>query len=57
MLIYPRPSEFCGKCKEDKNCLCECHNIDLINSKHYEIHVDDQEFKVKEIPDLDHFRF
>ena len=57
MLIYPRPSKECGKCQEDKNCVCECHNLDLINCKHHEIHIDDQEFKIKEIPDLDHFRF
>ena len=56
MLIYPRPSKECGKCKEDKNCLCECHNIDLINSKHYEIHIDDEEIKVKPVVDLEHFR-
>ena len=57
MLIYPRPSKECGKCQEDKNCLCECHNLDLINCKHHEIHIDDQEFKVKPVVDLENFRF
>ena len=57
MLIYSRPSKECGKCKEDKNCPCECHNIDLINCKHYEIHIEEQEIKVKPVKDLDHFRY
>ena len=56
MLIYPRPSKECGKCKEDKNCLCECHNLDLINCKHHEIHIDDEEIIVKSVVDLEHFR-
>ena len=57
MLIYPRPSKDCGNCKKEKTCSCKCHEIDLINCKHHEIHIDDQEFKVKPVVDLDHFRF
>lgn len=56
MLIYPRPSEFCDYCKIEKPCPCECHNLDLINSRHYQIHIDDMLIKVKPVVDLDHFR-
>jgi len=55
VLIYPRPSEFCRKCKEQKTCPCECHNKDLINCKHYEIHIEEMEIKVKPVKDLEHF--
>ena len=56
MLIYPRPSKDCGQCREEKNCECECHNKDLINCKHHEIHYEDFDLKVKPVVDLDHFR-
>jgi len=56
VLIYPRPSEFCGYCKIKKPCTCKCHDLDLINSKHHEIHIEEQEFIVKPVIDLEHFR-
>jgi len=55
-MIYPKPSLFCGKCMFDKKCDCICHDKDVINSKHYEIHEDDQKYTVKAVVDLDHFR-
>lgn len=63
-MIYPRlllhrtpcPSTFCGQCRENKNCVCECHNRDLINCGHYEIHIEEFNEPVKPVVDLDHFR-
>jgi len=56
MLIYPRPSKECGKCYEKDYCSCRCHDVNLINSKHYHIRIEEQEYKVKPVVDLEHFR-
>ena len=63
-MIYPRlvlhrtpcPSTLCGECRNNKNRVCKCHDIDLINSTHSEIHIEEQEIIVKTVVDLDHFR-
>ena len=54
-MIYPRPSKDCGKCLEEENCPCECHNKDLMNCKHYEVHIEGLELKANPVVDLDHF--
>jgi len=56
MLIYPRPSEFCYSCLPGIFCECKCHDLDLINSKHQVIRIEEMEIKVKPNKDLDHFR-
>jgi len=56
MLIYPKPSELCELCQIEKNCSCECHKSDVINSKHYEIHREESIIDVKSVVDLDHYR-
>jgi len=56
MLIFPRPSKYCGFCKMEKICPCECHNKDLANGQHYLIRIEAQEIKVKPVVDLDYFR-
>lgn len=56
MLINSRPSLLCGKCREEKNCICKCHDIDLTDNKHYFIQIEQDEIKVKPVIDLDHFR-
>ena len=55
-MLNKRPSKLCGICKGDDNCKCECHNSNLVLGRHFEIHIDDMEYNVKPITDLDNFR-
>ncbi len=55
-MIYPKPSKECGLCSKEENCPCECHNRDLINCRHYEVHIEEFNEPVKPVVDLDHFR-
>ncbi len=56
MLIYPRPSEFCDYCNVENPCTCQCHEKDLINSKHYHVHIEEFAGQVNATVNLEHFR-
>lgn len=50
------PLSNCRKCHEIKICDCLCHEEDIIQNRHYEIHREPFDFKVQPVRDLDHFR-
>jgi len=54
-LIFPKPHSNCGKCLKENDCDCICHFEDITNGKHYEIHREVGEIKVKPTKDLEHF--
>lgn len=56
-MIHPRPSEYCMKCKETKECLCACHEIEVHDkTKHYFIYQESLEMVAKSEKSLEHFR-
>jgi len=56
MLILPRPSILCQSCMKGEKCSCRCHDLDLTNGKHYHIRIEENDFIVKPVVDLEHFR-
>jgi len=55
-MLISRNDPLCGKCLIEKECDCDCHIKDLVNGRHYEIHEEPYDLKVKPVVDLDHFR-
>ena len=55
-MLIQKNDPLCGKCLVDNNCDCLCHIEDIISGRHYEIHRENLDFKVKPVRDLDHFR-
>jgi len=55
-MLIQKNDPLCGKCLVEKECDCLCHIKDVVSGRHYEIHEQPFEIKVKPVVDLDHFR-
>jgi len=55
-MLNPRPSEKCGLCYVEKKCSCACHTDGLVVGHHFEVHIDDIQYKVKPVVDLEYYR-
>ncbi len=56
MLIYRIGAPECKQCEYIIDCNCQCHVKDLVNGKHYLIKIEEGDYKVKPVKDLEHFR-